>query len=248
MTITLTSPDQASRAGLADIGALAHDLFSEAMLNDTLDRVLDLGTQTFGCDAAGFLLVTGDQHVEALAASGSDATRADELQVSTRQGPGQQAIARRQPVVVADLRSDSRWRFWAPRAADLGFRSVLSLSLRDGDTSGALTLYSRRSSNFSSVDLAVAQVFAQHAAIAVAIATEREQLMRAVRIRHLVGQAQGILMERHNIPADHALTVLRHYASHLGQELHVVAQRFVQDRTLPTVEEPAPIIRSLGGS
>ncbi|HYP46941.1 MAG TPA: GAF and ANTAR domain-containing protein [Propionibacteriaceae bacterium] len=236
MTITLTSPEVAGRAGLADFGAIAHDMFSEAMLGDTLDRVLAIGEQSFGGDAAGFLLVTGDQHVQALAASHRDAAIADQLQVETRQGPGQQAIARQQPVIATDLRSDSRWRFWAPLAADLGFRSVLSLSLQDGDTSGALTLYSRRTSNFTSADLPVAQVFAQHAAIAVAIATEREQLMRAVRTRGVVAQAQGILMERHHIPADHALTVLRRYATHLGQELFVFAQRFIEDRTLPPLD------------
>lgn len=239
MTMTLTTPDAAGQAGLAQIGAMAHDMFAEAMLGDTLDRVLVLATQTFRCDSAGFLLTTGDEQVDALAASERDAARADRLQVDTRQGPGQQAIARRQPVIASDLRSDSRWRFWAPLAADLGFRSVLSLSLQDGDTSGALTLYSRTSSNFKATDLAMAQVFAHHASIAVAIATEREQLLRAVRTRSVVGQAQGILMERHGVTADHALTVLRRYATHLGQELAIVAQRYIEDRSLPPLDVAA---------
>lgn len=241
MTITLSSPNAAAPAGMAEIGAMAHDMFSEAMLGDTVERVLALSHQTFGCDAAGFLLSTSDQHTLALAASQRDAARADQLQVETRQGPGQQALARRQPVIATDLRFDSRWRFWGPLAADLGFRSVLSLSLVDGDTSGALNLYSRRSANFKSVDLAVAQVFAQHASIAVAIAMEREQLMRAVRKRSVVGQAQGILMERHHVTADHALTVLRRYAAHLGQEVHEIAQRLVHERSLPQLKPGAAI-------
>ena len=160
MTITLTSPDAPVQAELADLGAMAHDMFSPARLPGTLDRILSLSEQTFGCDAAGFLLSCGDQPTIPLAAAHRDAARADILQVDLRQGPGWQAIARRQPVIVTELRFDSRWRFWAPLAADLGFRSVLSLSLTDGDTSGALNLYSRRPSRFDSVDLALAQAFA----------------------------------------------------------------------------------------
>lgn len=244
MTITITPPDAATHVGLADFGAMAHDMFSQAMLGDTLARVLALSGQTFQCDAVGFLLSSGDQQVIPLAASNPDAARAETLQVDTRQGPGLQAIARRQPVIVTELRFDSRWRFWAPLAADLGFRSVLSLSLVDGDTSGALNLYSRRTARFNSADLAVAQTFAQHASIAVAIAVEREQLMRAVHTRSAVGQAQGILMERHHITADHALTVLRRYSAHLGQELRVVAQRLIDDHNLPQLEPAATISTS----
>jgi len=238
MTITLTTPDTAAADGatLAQLGDLAHDMFSEAMFDDTLQRVLRLAEQVFGCDAAGFLLAAGDQRLIPSGASKLGAARADGLQVETRQGPALQAIARRQPVIAAELRTDSRWRFWAPLAADLGYRSVLSLSLVDGDTSGALTLYSRSANRFNSSDLAVAQAFAHHASIAVAIAAEREQLMRAVQSRAVVGQAQGILMERHQITADQALTVLRRYATHLHQELRVIAERLIDDHQLPELE------------
>src|SRR3712207_5634006 len=169
MTITLRPPEAPVQAQLADFGAMAHDMFSHAMLAGTVERILALSEQMFGCDTAGFLLSCGDQHIIPFAAH-REAARADMLQVDLRQGSGLQAIACRGPVMVTELRSDSRWRFWAPLAADLGFRSVLSLSLTDGDTSGALNLYSRRPSRFDSADLALAQTFAEHASIAVAIA------------------------------------------------------------------------------
>jgi GAF domain-containing protein len=223
-------------------------MFSSAMLVDTLEKVLALSEQMFRCDAAGFLLAADDQQIIPLAATHRDASRADILHVDLRQGPGQQAIARRQPVIADELRSDSRWRFWAPQAADLGFRSVLSLSLTDGDTSGALNLYSRRPSRFNSGDLAVAQAFAEHASIAVAIAAEREQLMRAVKTRTIVGQAQGLLMERHHITADQALTMLRRYSSHPGEELRNIARRVISDRSLPQFEVLATIKPGAGSS
>ena len=70
----------------------------------------------------------------------------------------------------------------------------------------------------------------QHASIAVATAAERERLVRAVRTRSIVGQAQGLLMERHQITAERAATLLRHYPVDHGQELYVIAQRIVHQR------------------
>ena len=241
MTITLTPSDAPVRAELADFAAMAHDMFSHAMLAGTVERILAWSQQMFGCDAAGFLL-SGDQQMIPFAADHRDAARADILQVDLRQGPGFQAIARRAPVIVTELRFDSRWRFWAPLAADLGFRSVLSVSLADGDTSGGLTLYSRRPSRFDSADLALARTFAANASIAVAIAAEREQLLRAVQTRAVLGQAQGRLMERHHITADQALSALRHYSSHTGQQLQVIARRVIDGRNPPQVQSE-PTIR-----
>ena len=239
MTITLTSPDAPVQAESADLAAMAHDMFAPARLPGTLERIRSLSEQTFGCDDGGFLLACGDQPTIPLAAAHRDAVRADILQVDLRQGPGWQAIARRQPVIVTELRFDSRWRFWAPLAADLGFRSVLSLSLTDGDTAGALNLYSRRPSRFDAVDLGLAEAFAAHASIAVAVAAEREQLLRAVQTRAIVGQAQGRLMERHHLSANRALTTLRRYACHTGQDLQLIAQRVIEDSNLPQLPAPA---------
>ena len=170
------------------------------------------------------------------AASGAQARRADALQVDHHQGPGFHAITGRQPVVSPELRFDSRWRFWAPQAADLGFRSVLSLALADGDPFGAVTLYSRRPSFFSTEFLAPGLGFAQQASIAITVAVEREQLVRARDSRGIVGQAQGILMERYHISADQAFAVIRRYSSALNQKLRLIAERIVSDRGLPELD------------
>ena len=163
---------------------------------ETLDIVVGLARRRFGADGAGILLAA-DGGAAATAASGAQARRADALQVDHHQGPGFHAITGRQPVVSAELRFDSRWRFWAPQAADLGFRSVLSLALADGDPFGAVTLYSRRPSFFRTDSLAPGLGFAQQASIAITAAVEREQLLRAADARGIIGQAQGILMERY---------------------------------------------------
>ena len=118
----------------------------------------------------------------------------------------------------------------------MGFRSVLSLVLADGDPFGAVTLYSRRPSFFSTESLAPELGFAQQASIAIIVAVEREQLVRARDSRGIVGQAQGILMERYHITADQAFAVLRRYSSPLNQKLRLIAERIVSDRSLPDLD------------
>ena len=219
----------------AHFAGIATELFAPTMLPETLGSVTGLAQRTFGCDGAGVLLIA-DRGRTVATTSTADAKRTDALQVEHHQGPAFDAVASRQPVVSTELRFDSRWRFWAPHAADSGFRSVLSLVLADDDPFGALTLYSRRPSFFRTEFLASHLGFAQQASIAILVAVEREHLVRARDSREIVGQAQGILMERYQIPADRAFAVLRRYSSHVNQKLRLVAERIVSDRCLPELD------------
>ena len=224
--------DQAQASTATPVG-IVPDLFAPTRPTETLQTVVSLARRTFGCDGAGVVLTARGGGATAAVASGSDAVQADAMQVEYHQGPAFEAIAGRRPVVSPELRFDGRWRFWGPKAAELGFRSVWSLSLGDNIPYGALTLYSRHPSFFRDVSLAPELSFAQQVSVAVAVAVEREQLVRARDSRAIVGQAQGILMERHQITAEQAFALLRRYSSHLNQKLRLVAERIVTDRSLP---------------
>jgi hypothetical protein len=230
--------DGSAAAALTPFGSMAESLFAEASVAGTVAAVTTLGQQTLAADCVGVLV--GARSLDSLGASSSDAARADRLQVSQNQGPARDAIDRRQPVTGTDLRFDSRWRFWAPRAADLGLRSVLSVPMANGDMKGALTFYSRTTSRFLPLDVASAAGFAQVAAIAIAVAQERQQLMEAVQSRAIVGQAQGMLMERYGVTAGQAITVLQRYSSHLNKKLRVVAADLLRDGRLPEVDPLEP--------
>ncbi len=221
---------------LVQFARMAQEMFAQAKIDDTLATVMRLARETFPCDAVSILLAGDGGRVAQAAASTWDAARADELQLEFREGPGLQALTRHEHLVAADLRLDGRWRFWAPQAADLGYRSTLSLSLVDDDTTGALTLYSRHPSFFHTDDVALGEVFASHAAVSLAIARERDRLLRSMESRGTVGQAQGILMERYDIDADQAFTVLSRYSSHLDQKLRPVAEGVVRSRSLPALD------------
>jgi len=225
------------RADTAEVpGSQVQELFSQAKLRDTLAVVVRMAPRVLPSDGVGVLLA--DEHGAMTPAAGSDrlAARADALQVSTHQGPGFQGVCRQQPVIASDLRTDSRWRFWAPQAAELGFRSLLTLALADGDTTGALTFYSRRASAFSAGDLAAGQMFAAQASVAIAVSREREQLLQALASRTDVGRAEGILMERYGVSAPQARTVLQRYATHADISLTEVAEGVVRDRSLPRID------------
>lgn len=112
-------------------------------------------------------------------------------------------------------------------------RSVLSVSLRTPTTAvGALTMYDEAPNRFRDQDSATAQLYADHAAIAIARARTEASLWRAIEARKLIGQAQGILMERFGLTDDQAFAVLRRYSQDSNVKLRDVARKLINTRNL----------------
>jgi AmiR/NasT family two-component response regulator len=84
------------------------------------------------------------------------------------------------------------------------------------------------------VDEATGRLLARHASVAVATVRQASTLAQAVEARTLIGQAQGLLMERFAIDADHAFAVLRRYSQDNNIKLRIVADELVTTRRLPT--------------
>jgi hypothetical protein len=109
-----------------------------------------------------------------------------------------------------------------------------------GETIGALTLYGRLPRAFGATVRARALKFATVAAHALSVAHVRDQaagrledLQRALTTRELIGQAQGILMERERITAEQAFDVLRVASQRLNVKLFEVAHRLVETGESP---------------
>jgi AmiR/NasT family two-component response regulator len=64
-------------------------------------------------------------------------------------------------------------------------------------------------------------------------ASDSENFSRALDSRKLIGQAQGILMERFDLDDTHAFEVLRRYSQDSNIKLRDVAQIVVETRRLP---------------
>lgn len=60
------------------------------------------------------------------------------------------------------------------------------------------------------------------------------RLEQSIGTRRLVGQAQGILMERHTLSAEQALRRLRVIGEHTGRGVHDIAQELILTRAEPS--------------
>lgn len=220
----------------ADFAEMALELHGEGDVEETLNSIIDYAGECLASDYVGIHIVR-NRKIETAASTHDVIRRADEAQTELGEGPCLQAVWDKSTMVVDDTAHDERWPRFGPVAAELGLHSILSVRMHTSDqTLGAINFYCKRRREFSEDDIALAHVFAQHASVALATAQREEGLRQAVDARHLIGQAQGILMERYGLTADKAFAVLRRYSQHHNIKLRSVAQKLVDTRELPPVE------------
>lgn len=223
-------PDSTA-AEFADLAVRLHD---EPTVVETLDLVVQSAVRALGCPYAGVLLIHGSQQVETAASTDPIVEALDQVQIECGEGPGLSMLSERATVVVADTNAEQRWEKWAGKVAALGVRSVLTARLSTGSTDiGTLNLFHTEPDAFDADDEAIASIFARHAAVALASARQAENLWLAIDARKLVGQAQGILMERFDLDADQAFAVLLRYSQQRNLKLRAVAELLVTSRKLP---------------
>lgn len=217
-----------------DFAEMARQMHEEPTVEQTTERIVKLAVDTVACDSAGIFLLHGGRRVESAAATDPLVEQADQQQLACGQGPCLEAIEDHTVFVIADTATESRWAPWPAFVADLGYRSVLSLRLfGTRDTTGALNLYSFRVRAFTADDIAIAGIFANHASTALESARTESTLRQAVDARHIIGQGQGILMERFGLTADQAFSVLLRYSQDKNVKLRQVAETIVSSRRLP---------------
>ncbi len=221
------------------LAELAVALFAPGTVAGTLQRIVDLAVAAIeGCDAAGILVVE-DELVVTVAATDPLVLDLDLLQFEADEGPGLDAVSEGGAFYAIDLADDERWQRFGPAATAAGIRCVLAFRLSDRHPS-ALNLYARLPAAFNAHDRAKGSIFATLAGLALDSAErrgEQEQaatnLHQALQTRELIGQAQGILMERERITADQAFDVLRRASQHLNTKLREVAQTLVETGQTP---------------
>jgi GAF domain-containing protein len=136
---------------------------------------------------------------------------------------------------IVDTLTETRWPEWCAQVGELGYRSVLGVVMDVGRAGvlGALNMYDHLPERFDDDDVAVACLLARHAALAVATAQRESGLLRAVDTHALIGQAQGVLMERYGLDADAAFAVLARYSQDHNMKLYDVAESLLDRHELP---------------
>jgi GAF domain-containing protein len=226
---------------------IARMLEAEPDVDATVDQIAELVQQAVKCDFAGITLLHARKRVETAAATSPVVEKADALQYEFREGPCLQAIWSHDTFIVDDMKDDPRWPRWGPAAAEMGLRSILAVRLFSlGETHGALNLYASHERRFDEEDVAIAHIFATHASVALSAARKEEHLRKAVDARHLIGQAQGVLMERFDIDSDRAFDVLRRYSQNRNVKLRTIAQEVLDSRTLTRSDRLERMPRNAG--
>ena len=219
---------------------LVHEAEDE---EQTLDNIITFALSSLSCDMGGVMIRSKGQ-VETFGATQALVQQVDQLQMSLNEGPCMSAIRVERDFCIDDAGTDIRWPRWGTAAAELGIRSVLSIRMADLDkpTVGSVNLYAHRSGAFGPDDLELADILRRHATTAYLKARKYSAVNRAVKTRTTIGQAEGILMERFDIGADQAFSVLRRYSQAENVPLRQVAARLVEDRrVLPDVEDVVPV-------
>ncbi|MDO0929300.1 GAF and ANTAR domain-containing protein [Streptomyces sp. TG1A-8] len=220
------------------MAVLARRLLEQDSVQATLDEIAAAAVRLVdGCDAAGILAVRKGRAVT-LAATGDLVRECDRRQAELCEGPCFD-LARRgngdRVYRIPDM-TDPRpeWKRFAPAARELGVGSMTGLLLyTDEEDFGALNLYASRPGAFGEEIETAGWLLASHAAVALASARTIDQLEHGLESRHAIGEAMGILMERHRMSEEDAFGVLRRISQHHNVKLRDVAQKVRAERVGP---------------
>ena len=217
------------------LSQLAGVMLSEPDLPSALRRVTAVATEVVQhCDGAS-LTMRADGVPAAAAADGEWALALDELQYREQEGPCLDCLREGSVMRVRDLGDDQRFPVYGEKAAALGGRAVMSLPMAaDGRTVGALNLYSRSPDVFDAEALAMGELLAAHAALAVQAAAAfyssrdlADQMREAIASRAVIEQAKGVLMAQRGCTSDDAFALLVAASQRANRKLREVATAVV---------------------
>nr|WP_166503713.1 GAF and ANTAR domain-containing protein [Modestobacter marinus] len=213
-------------------------------MDDLLQTIADLTKTVMPGNPEASVTLLVKKHPTTVASTGQLATDLDEAQYERGHGPCLHAARTGVLAEIADMRTDSRWPDYTPRAAERGALSSLSVPLaidEDAQLTGAINIYAREPNAFDEASRTAATRFGPYAAVAAGDlhayqgARDRaDNLQAALVTRGVIDQAKGILMDRHKLTADQAFQVLAQMSMRANRKLHAVADELVHTGVLPS--------------
>ena len=248
-------PERGSQQGPREpwgrLTALVEQIDAVRHLDDAAALVTGFALARFDVDAAG-ISTTGPHGSRVRLAATDDLVlrldaelaRPPDLTTERPENGVTDAIADGVLVVVDDTLGDNPWPDWGRRAAEHQLRSIVLAGmplLRERPV--VLELYSYRPRSFLAADEHDVLVLAKHAGLALRHVDRFANLQEAVSTRALIGQAQGIVMERYHLTSEQAMAYLRRTSQESQQKVRDLAEHMVgeRDRTQrPTRDDDAP--------
>jgi PAS domain S-box-containing protein len=234
-------PAQAPAGLLAELADLATVLAGQHSTQEVLDQAVQGARHAVpGAEHASICLVGKAGGLYSPSSTGELATECDNAQYQLGEGPCLQALwGDGQVLHIDDLRAETRWPAWSARAHALGAGSLLACQLTTPrGMLGALNLYSGRPHAFDPTAAALVPVLAVQVGIALARVHNETNLRAAIQSRQVIGQAVGILMERHRLGPTAAFDLLVKASQTSQLKLREVALRVNE-----TGQDPADAAR-----
>jgi GAF domain-containing protein len=217
---------------LADLAAE----FAAAPPTDvTLQHALEYAVDVVpGCEQAGVSLQLKGANLATPASVGPLAAACDQLQQNLGEGPCITSLQTQSLVRVDDMTAETSWPRFAAAASEFGLRSLLACQLATArDRLGALNLYSTQPRAFDENSEILARAYATHVGVALASAEREANLRQALASREAIGQAIGILIERHKLTASQAFDLMVHISQRTHVRLRDIAEELVRTGSLP---------------
>jgi len=212
-------------------------LLSTPSFEDYAQRLVELASDRIIPGAVCGLTMVMSAKPRTVASSGDLASRADEIQYGTGEGPCLHSIRVGSVIVVEDLAGDDRWGPYRQHALEQGVRSSLSVPImRTGEqATGALNLYFTEPTRFGPHQVQLGRQFADQAAGALQLATRMAeqtaltaQLREAMTSRSVIDQAIGVLMAQNRCSSSEAFDVLRRASQNRNIKLRTLATEIVR--------------------
>src|SRR3984957_1670096 len=228
--------DQEHLTEISDLSIRSLDILARALhvksaeLEPTLQAIASTAVRMLSpARYAGLIIFSGGELIPQ-ASTDRVPLLLDRLQQEIGDGPCVNAAQRQSIVRIDDTRQDGRWPEFEADAASLGVRSMLCVPLWvDERCLGALSLYADQATAFTDLHGRVATLLATFAALTLALIN-----------RAGIGQAKGILMERHHITADAAFSYLTRVSQAENTKLAAIAAQLVATGELPIATSPDP--------
>ncbi len=224
----------------AALARMRGPIMSEETLGSALRLITALAVETIPTGTGSGVTLLGAERQRTTAATDPLVEQADDAQYELDEGPCLSAARDQQLYRIDSMWQETRWPRWTAIAAALGLGSSLSAPLVVRQESlGAIKVYSGQERAFEQRDERLLTLFAGQAAILLANVASHADMQRlndhlraALRSRDMIGQAKGILRERHRIDDDAAFAMLSEESQRTNVKLRDVAQRVVDSLSL----------------
>lgn len=210
---------------------LTEEIAGTRRLNDAAAVVAAYASRHLGADLAGVSVRESARPTVRLAATDPVLARLDAVEDAVGQRPELDASNPGAVLTIGDTRVDTRWPEWGTAAAGLQLVSVHLVAMPTvRGRPVTLELFSRRADAFTAGEVVRVGLVARHAGHSLRQVDRIANLVDAMHTREVIGQAQGIVMERYGLTSVQAMNFLRRSSQQSQVRIRALAEQMVSAR------------------